>query len=138
MAVASNNDYLNVQHIGTTTHHVDDPMALLAQLQLVVAALVESKPAYVICPLGNFEFMQVMSLEDGSLRLESSASPAVLAANLGFTELVEDYEHVAGALIPADWGGQELMVAETMMRLAIDVHKMQFPAEVQFRLSVLT
>ena len=73
------------------------------------------------------------SLEDGGLRLESSASADVFATNLGFTELVEGHDHIAGTNIPPDWIGREMMAAETLMRVAVDIHGISFPAVLELR-----
>ena len=38
---------------------------------------------------------------------------------------VTQHEHLAGANIPADWNGREMIAAETMMRLAVQKHWVQ-------------
>lgn len=116
---------------------VTDAMSLLANLQTLVASLLKIQPAFAVVPLGTGVFMQVLANGDGSLRLESSASAAVLASNLGFDDIVEQYEHVAGANIPAEWKCREMIAAETMMRLAVNVHGVQFPAHIGFRVSLV-
>ena len=144
-AVASEPDDQEAPIVGRKLHPVGDQiliiadaMDLLSNFQMLVASLIENRPALAVVPLGEFAFIQVMAIDDGGLRLESSASAAVLAANLGFGELVEQHEHVAGANLPADWNGREMIAAETMMRLAVDVHGMMFPAKIEFRISLIS
>lgn len=113
---------------------VTDPVHLLANLEVLVQSLRAAEPAFAVVPIGRQMFMQVVALDDGSLRIESSASAEVLAANLGFEQLVEQHPHVAVAAIPAGWAAAEKVAAEAMMRLAIDVHHMLFPALLEFQL----
>ena len=121
---------------GTGNHVmvVTDAMHLLDNLEVLIRSLRAAQPAFAVVPIGRWAFMQVMACDDGSLRIESSASAEVLAAKLGFDELVEQHLHVAAATIPADWAAADKMAAETTMRLAADVHHMQFPALLEFQL----
>lgn len=80
------------------------------------------------------QFVQLKTLPDGTLRLESSASTRATTAGLGLDEIVEGYEHLAGMNIPARWPSREKVAAETMTLLAIDVHDVQFPAVIEFEL----
>lgn len=113
---------------------VADPVHLLGNFEVLVRSLRAAEPAFAVIPVGRHAFMQVMACDDGSLRIESSASASVLAAKLGFDELVEQHPHVAAATIPAHWTAVDKMAAEVMMRLAVDVHHVQFPALLEFQL----
>ena len=53
---------------------VDDATNLAEFFQVMVELLVAAKNAYGIVDLAGPDFVQMMALEDGSLRLESSAS----------------------------------------------------------------
>ena len=113
---------------------VTDPVHLLGNLEVLVQSIRAAEPAFAVVPIGRRVFMQVMALDDGSLRIESSATAEVLAANLGFEQLVEQHPHVAVAAIPAGYAAADKMAAEAMMRLAVDVHHMLFPALLEFHL----
>lgn len=112
---------------------VNDAMDLLTNLQVLLESLLRMRPALAVLPIEGDKFIQMVALDDGGLRLESSASTVVLAANLGFSELVDGHEHIAGANIPADWKGREMMAAETLTRVVVDVHAMSFPAVLELR-----
>ncbi len=113
---------------------VIDEWHLLEILETMVELLVETRGAYGVVTVDEPEFMQVMAFDDGALRVESSASDKVFAADLGFNERVEEYEHIAAATIPASWPARVKMVAKTMAVLAVEVHQVQFPTSLEFQL----
>ena len=117
--------------------HVDSAPHLLQIMQKMVELLVETRQAYGIVSIDEPEFIQVMALEDGALRLESSSSHKVLAANIGFKELVADHEHIAAIDIPAEWPAKESIAAETLATLAVKVHGVVFPTVLEFELDTV-
>lgn len=102
----------------------------------MIILLVETGDAFAVVSVGEPGFMQVMANEDGALRLESSSSEKVLAANLGFEERLEQYEHIAATYIPAGLPSKEKYVAKIMTRLAVEVHEVDFPGSLEFDLDV--
>ena len=100
----------------------------------MVELLVDTRNAYGIVDVVEPDFIQVMALDDGSLRLESSSSDRIFAADLGFSEIVAGHEHIAATHIPSDWPGFEEIAAKTMTLAAIEVHGLQFPASLDFEL----
>ena len=116
---------------------IDNATNLTAFFQMMVEMLVEQRNAYGVVDLVKPEFMQVMALEDGSLRLESSSSERIFAADLGFSETVADHENVAATHIPADWDSIEEIAAKTMTVVAIEVHGLEFPASIEFELDLV-
>lgn len=116
---------------------VDNSWHLLEIFEKLIELLVEARGAYGVVTVDDPEFIQVMAYDDGALRLESSASEKVMAADLGFDELVDEYEHIAATNIPAEWPAKEKVVAETMALLAVEVHGVQFPTSLAFELHQL-
>ena len=116
---------------------VDDATNLAEFFQVMVELLVSAKNAYGVVDLAGPDFVQIMALEDGSLRLESSASEKIFAADLGFSETVTDHEHIAATHLPADWEAIEEIAAKTMTLVAIEVHGLQFPASLEFELDLV-
>lgn len=115
---------------------VHDERHLLEIFEKMVELLVETRCAYGVVTVDDPEFMQVMAFDDGGLRVESTASDKVFAADLGFYERVEQFEHIAAANIPAAWPAKEKMVAQTMALLAVEVHEVQFPTSLEFQLEL--
>ncbi len=109
---------------------------LLEILEKMIEILVEARNAYGVVTVDEPTFLQVMVLDDGGLRLESSGSDKVIAANVGFDERVEQYEHIATATIPGEWPTKTKVAAETMTLLAVDVHEVKFPASIDFYLDL--
>ncbi len=121
--------------VGHHTLLITDAAHMLHNVELLVRSLLDLKPAFAVIPVSDDDFMQVMALPDDSLRLESSASADVLVAKLGFDELVEQFPDIAAATIPPHWHAREMITAETLMRLIVDVHGVLFPALLEFRVS---
>lgn len=113
------------------------PMSILEYVEATVGALLDVHPAYAVLDIPVGQFIQVMTNRDGSVRLESSASMSVIASNLGFTHLVENHEHIAAANIPVEWQAKEKLVAETVMRLVVDVHRVELPATFLLRMELV-
>ena len=117
--------------------YVSNAWHLLEILDEMAGHLSQASGAYCILSISPTKFIQIKTLPDGTLRLESSASARATAAGLGLDEIVEGYEHMAGTNIPARWPSKEKVAAEAMVLLAIDVHDVEFPAYIDFELDNL-
>ncbi len=117
--------------------HIESPLHLLDVLQKMIELLVETRGAYGVVNIDEPDFIQVMALDDGALRLESSSSDKVLAANIGFSELVHEHENIAATSIPASWPAKEKIAAETLAMLAVEVHGLKFPTNLEFELDLV-
>lgn len=106
-------------------------------LEKMIELLVKTRSAYGVVTVDDPRFIQVMALDDGALRLESSASRDVLAADLGFNEVVADHEHIAAANIPAEWPAKERVAAQTLALVTVEVHGVQFPTNMDFELDLV-
>ncbi len=117
--------------------HVTSAWHLLEILDEMLGHLANASGAYCVISVDDDAFVQIGTLEDGSLRLESSSSNAVIAAGLGFNETVEGYEHIAATDIPARWPSKEKVATETMVLLLLEVHRAHLPGFLDFELDHL-
>jgi len=121
---------------GRQSIRVDTAEHFFELLEKLIVLLVETRDAYAVVSLGDESFIQVMALANGALRLESSDSDKVLATNLGFEERLEQFHHIAATHIPAELPAKERWAARTMTRLVVEVHEVEFPANIEFYLDV--
>lgn len=76
-------------------------------------------------------FVQLLCDDDDGLHLESSAGSHAIAANLGFADLVPEFESLAHGVLPPEWTGRDRITAEVFTRTLLDVHHLELPARIK-------
>lgn len=117
--------------------HMTSAWHLLEILEKMIALLLETGGAYGVISIDEQNFIQVMALDDGSLRLESTASSMLVKAGLGFDEIVDGHEHIAATRVGAHQVDCVEVAAKLLTLVAVEVHGLTFPTDLEFELDVI-
>jgi len=114
---------------GFSSFTVDSPMDLLALMERICTFVLETGTTFAVCDHGS-KFAQLLADADGDLHIESSAGELAVEANLGFDDFVPEFDFIARGFLPAAWPGRQKMAAEVLTRTLVDVHRVNFPVEI--------
>ena len=115
------------------THHfdVDDPAGLLRLIEQVARWALDEGRVFAVFSAPSHGFVQLLCDDDGTLHLESSAGSHAIAANLGYADLVPDFDFLAHGVLPPEWAGRDRITAEVFTRTLLDVHHLELPTRVK-------